>query len=134
MRDGVRRSLSPQEHAIRAQFDAMRRDDARRGMVWKQLQESRGKGARQKERLLVKVHLQEGGPARVASCLIADLKFLEPEERPSVGAHPHRIDLHLRNLYALTPDRYICHSGDAQQAGTNRPIGDHRHIHQIDGF
>jgi hypothetical protein len=93
--DGVRKSLSQEEHAIRALFDAMEKADERRGDLWSRLQDVRAKNAREKERLVVRVRLQEN-PTRSASCLVADLEILKSESHPGLGSHPNRIDAYVR--------------------------------------
>jgi hypothetical protein len=93
--DGVRKSLSREEHSIRVQFDAIGKDDERRGSLWSKLQRARSRSARQNERLLVRVRLQEH-PAHIASCLIADLEILTLETGRSGGSYPNRIDAYVR--------------------------------------
>ena len=91
MTPGVRKSLSPQEHAIRTKFDAMRRDDERRSAAWSELQDARAREVRKSERLFVRIRFQEG-QARLASCLIADLVILKAETRRWGVPDPSRID------------------------------------------
>ena len=74
MADGVRKSLNPEEHALRMQFNAAARGDEQRVKLWKDMQKARAKGVRQKQRLLVKVRLKES-TTRMASCLVADVRI-----------------------------------------------------------
>ncbi len=95
MTDAVRKSLSPEEHSIRVQFDALRKDDERRAGLWSVLQDARSRSAREKQRLSVRVRLQER-PARIASCLIADIELLKSGTRRSGAFYPNRIDGYLK--------------------------------------
>jgi hypothetical protein len=91
MIQGVRKSLSREEHAIRMQFDATPKEDALRAKLWKDLQKERRKGVQQKQRLFVKVRLKES-TSRIASCLVADLRIVSPDSHVVGGDHETRID------------------------------------------
>ncbi|MFI5312462.1 MAG: hypothetical protein ACHQQ3_14590 [Gemmatimonadales bacterium] len=93
---GVRRSLSPLEHSVRLKFDAAPRDgaDGTRERLWEELKDARGKGARRMKRLFVRVRLQES-PTRIASCLIADLRFTARTRASPPGAHAVRLDAYV---------------------------------------
>lgn len=107
---GVRKSLSREEHAVRMQFDAAPKDDDSRLKLWKDLQKTRAKGVRAKQRLLVKVRLQES-QARIASCLVADLKIISPEAYASGDPHPNRIDAYAPCELLFDTDLPPCNRG-----------------------
>jgi hypothetical protein len=91
MADGVRKSLSPEEHAIRVRFDALGRGDERRAGLWSMLQDARRRAAREKQRLAVRVRLQDH-PNRTASSLIADIVLIKSGTRRSGAFHANRTD------------------------------------------
>lgn len=83
-------SLTPEEHYIRAMYDAATKADdwPRRKALWKDLQRVRLKGVRHRKWLYVRVRLQER-PERVrGSCLVTNLRGLGWVEHPLGGEHP----------------------------------------------
>jgi len=83
-------SLTPEEHYIRAMYDAATRADdwLRRKALWKDLQRVRLKGVRHRKWLYARVQLQEQ-PERVrGSCLVSNLRAVGWVEHPLGGQHP----------------------------------------------
>ena len=109
MANAVRRSLSPEEHAIRVRFDAAPRDggDGSRARLWDELKETRAKGARDKKRLFVRLRLQES-PTRIASCLIAALKFPASDPDSAGGLRAHRLDAYVSCEFLFDTDLPPC--------------------------
>jgi len=91
MVEGVRKSLSREEHAVRMQFNSTPKEDVQRATLWRELQKTRRKGVQLKQRLFVKVRLKES-TARIASCLVADLRIASPDSHVVGGSHETRID------------------------------------------
>ena len=94
MPTGVRRSLSPEEHAIRVQFDAAQKGTELRGDLWRALQSARAKGARSKQRLVARLRFHER-PASMASCVVGDLTIVAYDPNASRPSHGNRIDAYV---------------------------------------
>jgi hypothetical protein len=83
-------SLTPEEHYIRAMYDAATRADdwPHRKALWKDLQRARLKGVRHRKWLYARVRLQEQPERVCGSCLITNLRRLGWAEHPAGAPHP----------------------------------------------
>jgi hypothetical protein len=83
-------SLTPEEHYIRAMYDAatMADDWPHRKALWKDLQRVRLKGVRHRKWLYARVRLQEQPDRGCGSCLVTNLRGLGWVEHPLGGQHP----------------------------------------------
>jgi hypothetical protein len=108
--DIKRRSLSPEEHALRLKFDAATRekDDEERTRLWTELRRARARGARAKARLFVRVRINDTRRPLLAACLVSDLEIVSLAPVLEGFAPPRRVEAYASCELLFGPKTPLC--------------------------
>jgi hypothetical protein len=105
-----RRSLSPDEHALRLKFDAATReqDVEERTRLWVELRRARARGARAKARLFVRVRINDSRTPVLAACLVGDLKIVSLATVRDSFAPARRVEAYASCELLFGPKTPLC--------------------------
>jgi hypothetical protein len=105
-----RRSLSPEEHALRLKFDATTReqDIEERTRLWTELRRARARGARAKARPFVRIRLNDSRTPLLAACLVSDLKIVSLATVRDSFAPSRRVEAYASCELLFGPKTPLC--------------------------